>query len=68
MHSKKNHAIDFKLIVQEKNVIMYANACSLGEFDEKVNYMKISKKLKLWKKWLQEGEKNLIIWLIFYIH
>jgi hypothetical protein len=47
---------------------MYANTCSLGEFDEKVNYMKISKKLKLLKKWLQEGEKNLIIWLIFYIH
>jgi len=37
--------IDFKLFVQEKHVFFKANMCSLSEFDEKTNHIKISKLL-----------------------
>jgi len=35
--------IHFNLFVQEKHVFFQASMCSLGELDEKTNYIKISK-------------------------
>ncbi len=40
---KGNNAIDFKLFVEEKQVSIYATTHSLGQFDEKINPMKIFK-------------------------
>jgi len=36
---------DFKPFVQEIHVFIKTNMCSLGEFDEKTNHIKISKLL-----------------------
>jgi hypothetical protein len=37
------NVIDSKLFLQERNVFLYATTCSLGQLDEKINHMKISK-------------------------
>ncbi len=56
-------AIDFKLFVQEKHVAFFVSTCSLGELDEKTNYIKI-----LNQKAIREIILFFAIWLIVYIH
>ncbi len=38
-----NDTIDFKRFVQENHASLYAITCLLDQFDETINYMKISK-------------------------
>jgi len=50
------NVIDSKLFLQEKNVFLYATTCSLGQFDEKLNHMKISKFWKFETKGYKEND------------
>jgi len=50
------NVVDSKFLLQEKNVFLYATTCSLGQLDEKINHMKISKFRKFEIKGYKEND------------